>query len=147
MNGISKFDQLRIKTDKELLHLLRKELDLGISAASEALLSADDGIPARESYVKAKRTYTEVSRWLCLIYEITTQERARLELSLNRLRVIMKGLAVLCPDERSSRSDIGALALAFWHARGCPEGSSERDWLRAEQMLGSRPASQSCVLA
>ncbi len=33
--------------------------------------------------------------------------------------------------------DIAALAYRFWQERGCPEGSPEIDWLRAERQLTS----------
>jgi hypothetical protein len=35
------------------------------------------------------------------------------------------------PEHRS----IGELAYRLWQARGCPEGSAERDWLDAEEQL------------
>ncbi len=31
--------------------------------------------------------------------------------------------------------DIAKLAYTYWQARGCPEGSPEEDWLRAERDL------------
>jgi hypothetical protein len=34
----------------------------------------------------------------------------------------------------SQQQDIANLAHALWQQRGCPEGSPEEDWLRAEQM-------------
>ena len=37
------------------------------------------------------------------------------------------------PEHRS----IGELAYHLWQARGCPEGSAERDWLDAEKQLRS----------
>jgi hypothetical protein len=37
------------------------------------------------------------------------------------------------PEHRS----IGELAYRLWLARGCPEGSAERDWLDAEKQLRS----------
>ena len=37
------------------------------------------------------------------------------------------------PEHRS----IGELAYHLWQARGCPEGSAERDWLDAEKQLQS----------
>jgi DUF2934 family protein len=37
---------------------------------------------------------------------------------------------------REHRS-IGELAYRLWQARGCPEGSAERDWLDAENQLRS----------
>jgi hypothetical protein len=30
---------------------------------------------------------------------------------------------------------IAALAYFFWQERGCPDGSSDEDWLRAEQHI------------
>jgi hypothetical protein len=41
------------------------------------------------------------------------------------------------PEHRS----IGELAYHLWQARGCPEGSAERDWLDAEKQLESAPRS------
>jgi hypothetical protein len=37
------------------------------------------------------------------------------------------------PEHRS----IGELAYRLWQARGCPEGSAERDWFDAEKQLWS----------
>lgn len=38
-----------------------------------------------------------------------------------------------------SEQDIAALAYELWQARGCPEGSSQEDWFRANEELRSRP--------
>ncbi|MBY0502679.1 MAG: DUF2934 domain-containing protein [Bryobacteraceae bacterium] len=46
-------------------------------------------------------------------------------------------------DQQRSRDPIGihesiaALAYQLWEARGCPEGSPEQDWHRAQQMLAA----------
>ena len=37
-----------------------------------------------------------------------------------------------------SQEDIATMAFGLWHARGCPEGSSDKDWLRAEHELWAR---------
>ena len=37
-----------------------------------------------------------------------------------------------------SENDIALLAYQLWTARGCPIGSPEEDWFRAEQELKSR---------
>jgi hypothetical protein len=34
--------------------------------------------------------------------------------------------------------EIAALAYAYWLERGCPTGSPEVDWLRAERELAAR---------
>lgn len=39
------------------------------------------------------------------------------------------------PDERE---EITRLALQFWIERGCPIGTPEQDWFRAEAELASR---------
>ena len=35
-------------------------------------------------------------------------------------------------------AEIAALAYELWQARGCPEGSSEKDWFDAAEQLRSR---------
>jgi DUF2934 family protein len=37
-----------------------------------------------------------------------------------------------------SEQDIAALAYKYWQARGCPDGSAEEDWFRAERELHCR---------
>jgi len=41
-------------------------------------------------------------------------------------------------EARPAYEDIASLAYTLWHERGCPEGSSEEDWFRAEQELSGR---------
>jgi hypothetical protein len=42
--------------------------------------------------------------------------------------------------EAASDSDIAALAYHLWQERGCPSGSPEEDWYRAEELLlGGNP--------
>jgi hypothetical protein len=40
--------------------------------------------------------------------------------------------------QRVEQQEIAVLAYEFWQARGCPNGSPEEDWFRAEQELQSR---------
>jgi hypothetical protein len=42
----------------------------------------------------------------------------------------------VCNHER-----VRELAYSYWEARGCPSGSPEEDWLRAEIRLRSRAVS------
>ena len=46
-------------------------------------------------------------------------------------------LAEIQPTTR--RNPVRELAFQFWTERGCPEGSPEDDWFRAERELRSRP--------
>lgn len=39
------------------------------------------------------------------------------------------------PDGAADYEKVKRLAHEYWHARGCPEGSPEEDWLRAEQAV------------
>jgi hypothetical protein len=49
------------------------------------------------------------------------------------------GTAVMEPVDVSSdlpsQEDIAVRAYFYWEARGCPDGSPEEDWLRAEREL------------
>lgn len=38
-----------------------------------------------------------------------------------------------------NHEEVARLAHQFWEERGCPFGSSEIDWFRAEQELQARP--------
>ena len=42
----------------------------------------------------------------------------------------------------SGSDDIARLAYTYWQARGCPAGSPEEDWLRAESDLQEPSASK-----
>jgi hypothetical protein len=37
--------------------------------------------------------------------------------------------------EPENQQKVAALAYEFWQARGCPEGTPEEDWFRAEMEL------------
>jgi hypothetical protein len=41
-------------------------------------------------------------------------------------------------ESRSIHEQIASLAYVLWQQRGCPEGSSEEDWFKAEQKLLAR---------
>ena len=38
-------------------------------------------------------------------------------------------------DGSASFEDVARVAYALWEARGCPDGSPEEDWFRAEKQL------------
>jgi len=46
--------------------------------------------------------------------------------------------SVPSPEPQIAQEQIASLAYALWQQRGCPEGSSEEDWFRAEQELLTR---------
>ena len=40
-------------------------------------------------------------------------------------------------SEPENRHEVAALAYEFWQARGCPDGTAEEDWFRAEQEIAA----------
>ena len=44
--------------------------------------------------------------------------------------------------ENPEREDIACLAYQLWQERGCPNGSPDEDWYRAEEQLLSQSGSQ-----
>jgi hypothetical protein len=41
-------------------------------------------------------------------------------------------------EETSEHQRIARLAYSYWQERGCPDGSPEKDWVRAEQVVQYR---------
>ena len=69
MTELSKFDELRIKTERQLVQLINNELDRGIRDVRQALRSADTWAIAGEWYVRAKRECALASRLIPLTAE------------------------------------------------------------------------------
>jgi len=114
MDSLSRFDELRIKTDHELLEVLSNQLNAGLGAALAALRSLDP-VSAEGGYRKAQRAYDDVSRLLPVAHIITEQDRQRLNAKLYRLRKTLEALSVpldgnLRADERSRQSRSEAAA-------------------------------------
>jgi hypothetical protein len=137
MEVLSKFDELRIKTGRQLVRLLHNQLELGIREARHALRSADTWALVEHHYLSARGACGEASRLMSLVGEIPEQERGRLQAKLSHLREMLEGLAALGSPNGDT---ISALARALWKARDCPEGSPDDDWFRAERVLQSHTA-------
>ena len=120
MAALSRFDELRNKTEAQLVRLINKTLDLGIGEARRALKFADSQTSSEDHFLRAKRAYAEASRLIRLVGEVPEQEQ---------LQARLEHLQELTGDS------IPALARALWRARGCPEGSPQEDWFRAERAL------------
>jgi hypothetical protein len=93
MDSFSRFDELRIKTDNELLQVLSNALNAGLGAAFAALRSLDS-VSAEGGYRKAQRAYDDVSRLLPVAPTITEHERHSLNAKLYRLRKMLEALSV-----------------------------------------------------
>jgi hypothetical protein len=136
-----KFDELRNKTDEQLLRLVSEAISLGIREASRALVAADARSFTEGPYLRAQRAYAEASRLMRLTGEIPEHDRRRWDGKLEQLREMLEGLSILSSTRPPAREDrIPTLARALWEARGRPEGSPEDDWFRAERALQSQPA-------
>jgi len=55
--------------------------------------------------------------------------KTALQIPTDKTETNVKPTATAEPDQ------IASLAYVLWQQRGCPEGSSEADWLRAEEEL------------
>jgi len=135
----SKFDELRTKTERELAHVINSELDFGIREACRALGTETRGF-AEDHYAGARHAYSRAARVIPLLEEISGDELGPRE-RLEHLRELLDGLSVLGSTSTPTGESIAPLARALWKARGCPEGSPEDDWFRAEQALKSQRAS------
>jgi len=47
----------------------------------------------------------------------------------------MAPMAEEIPESYPTHEEVAALAFQLWQERGCPEGSPETDWFRAEEEL------------
>jgi hypothetical protein len=136
----SKFDELRLKTDRQLIQLANNELDLGIRDAHQALESAENWASAERHYLLAESAHAQASRLIRLAGGIHEDELSWVESRLEHLREMLEGLSVLGSTTTPAGDKTPALARALWKARGCPEGLPEEDWFRAERALKLHPA-------
>jgi hypothetical protein len=129
----SKFDELRLKTDRQLIQLAHTELDFGIRDAHQALECAENWAAVERHYRLAERAYTQASRLIRLACDISEDELRGVMSRLTHLGEALNALSAIgsTPEE----DEIAALARALWKARGCPEGLPEEDWFRAERAL------------
>ena len=120
MAELSKFDELRIKTGKQLGQLINHELDLGTRDARQALKSADTWAAAEASYLRAKRAYAQVSLLIPLVAEITEDERGRAETRLEHLNGMLNALSAIGSTPTPTEDEITALARTLWRSKRLP---------------------------
>jgi hypothetical protein len=89
MPAFSQLDELRIKTDRQLVELVSDAIAFGIREALQALRSADSLAFAEGHYLRAKRAHVEASRLIPLAGQITILERSQWEAGLDHLREML----------------------------------------------------------
>lgn len=134
MTALTKFDELRLKTDKQLASLISSYLDQGICQAHTALKAA--GLKsARDQYFQARCAYGRVARLMPLVSEIREDHRRSIQTRLDRLRGMLDALSSIGVAAVPTENQVSLLAHAMWEARGRSEGLAEEDWFRAERAL------------
>ncbi len=98
MSNETKLAELRSKTDRELLVLIRRELERGIALANVA---AGSGSPF---HGQAEQTYRKVCLLLLKSPEMNRGERARIEATLRELRSLLDDAPTIERVERNSAS-------------------------------------------
>jgi hypothetical protein len=125
-----KLEQIQARTDRQLVAIINRRLEAGLRLARESA--------GRDSEIAVERAFAEATQLLPAVRGIGKEQRWRLEAELNRLRNLLDGAAdqraALIRDPRST----AALAHLFWLERGCPVGSPEADWYRAEGLLADQ---------
>lgn len=139
MTAITKFDELRLKTNRQLIRLLNRELDLGICYAQRALKAADRRASVERYYAPARSAHAEAARLILLAEDIDHDERRQIESRLQRLWEMIEPLTAMGASPTPTEDEIAALARALWKAKGCPEGLPEEDWFQAERVLTGQP--------
>ena len=98
MSQKHKLEVLRAKTDRDLLILMRRELERGLTLAGVATTKYSP------LYAQAERAYENVKALLPLIWGLRREERRELEFGLLELRVAL--------DRLSSEQADGYVAVA-----------------------------------
>jgi hypothetical protein len=135
-----------MKTEMQLIHLIKAELNLGIQEARQALKSADIQPVREECSRRANRSYATASRLLPLSVETTEDERSRVESKLENLQRMLEALSAIRSTSAPAEDEIATLARAVWEARGSPVGLPEEDWFRAERALKTQSGSNTACL-
>jgi hypothetical protein len=126
----TKFDELRLKTERQLVRLIHVELDLALREARLALKSSDTWVAADESRRRADKGYATVSRLLPLVAEIAEEERKCVEWKLDHLKRMLEAQSGTDAPPLRAEDEIAALAKAVgvFTLSSAPLGPSQRPW-------------------
>jgi hypothetical protein len=86
MSRETKLFELRRKTDRGLVFLVRKEIERGLRSAETAVT------PKSKLYEQAERAYLMSESWFLLISYFDRDDRGELELRLKELKSVLERL-------------------------------------------------------
>jgi hypothetical protein len=133
VSELFKLEELHAKTDRELVQLIKNRLEVALGLARKTLDCVDGPTAAEEYHRGAEKEYTNAAYLLHLVYSMAESDRRILESKLAHVREMLD--RPYGPASIPNQREIAELARALWKARGCPDGSPEEDWYRAEQEL------------
>lgn len=84
----AKFEELRAKTDRQLVQLVRIQLERGLRLACE-----------RAKRPEAARVYSEACSLLSKVYNLTDAEKHSVQASFVRLRMALGSVAIDCDTQ------------------------------------------------
>jgi hypothetical protein len=95
MSRETKLLELRRKTDRGLVFLVRKEIDRGVRLAERVVT------PKSRLYMQAERAYVMSESWLLLISDLDRDERRELEFRLKELKSVLERLCTQNMEQQS----------------------------------------------
>jgi hypothetical protein len=136
VSELYKLEELHAKTDRELVQLVKDKLDGALDLVRKTLDYIDNPASAEEYHRRAEKEYNSAAYLFRLIYNVGEGDRRILESKLANVRHMLDTPYGFRP--MPNQGEIAELARALWRARGCPDGSPEEDWYRAEQALAAQ---------
>jgi Protein of unknown function (DUF2934) len=68
-----------------------------------------------------------------LVSELKNARKEGIDMAQQAMKLaVVPAMPLDSPETRPMHEEICALAYSLWQARGCPEGTAEEDWFRAE---------------
>jgi hypothetical protein len=132
MSALTKYDELRLKTDKQLIQLAAMELETGTCYAWRALKFAEDRATAAEHYKAAKNAYDQAYYLICLAGDSVQNEKREAESQVERLRKMIEPLSAIDRTSRPGEQDVAALAPSCGRPEAARRGGPKR--------IGSEPS-------
>ena len=138
--SITKLDQVavslqqeKVEAGRELAEFLKSESAACVSFVKlgAAMRKAGNQELAEQAIANAEKSYSTLRPFLSDSTRSTGLKAEELEEFRSQLERIRNSL-----DDLEKVRKIAVLAYQFWLERGCPHGSPEEDWFRAQRQIG-----------